>query len=83
MAGRRYVWWEPPSGVEPPPPTGPELAAVVPPCGDAALYEGVPTTPSPVRVRALAGVPVEEAVMLDGRVHLADPSSPPAALSAP
>ncbi|MEJ5887391.1 hypothetical protein WDZ16_02845 [Pseudokineococcus marinus] len=83
VAGRTYVWWEPPSGVAPPPPTGPELAAVVPPCGDADLYEGVPTTPSSVRVRALEGVPVEEAVTLDGRVHLVDPSAPPAGLTGP
>lgn len=83
VEGRTYVWWEPPAGVDVPPPTGPELAAVVPPCGDADLYEGVPTTPSPVRVRALEGVPVEEAVTLDGRVYLADPDDPPAELTAP
>ncbi|WP_299036762.1 hypothetical protein [uncultured Pseudokineococcus sp.] len=66
-----------------PAPTGPELRGVVPPCGDADLHEGVPRTPVPVPVRALDGVALEDAVLLDGRVHLADPASPPQELAPP
>lgn len=82
--GRRYVWWEPPAGIEVPPATGDPVPGVVPPCADMEAYEGTAgSEPSPVEVRALEGVPLEEAVLLGERVHLADPADVPGALRAP
>ncbi|MEJ5914648.1 hypothetical protein [Pseudokineococcus sp. 1T1Z-3] len=80
--GRRYVGAGLPPDAALPPPTGPVLAGVVPGCADGiGDGTGAGTEPVEVEVRALEGVPVEDAVLAGGQLYLADPVDPPEELA--